>query len=304
MWSTAYSRDELLSFTTKCESLPSNGDIITWNRVGTSVKGENAKLIQIQKEEVCEIETTAGADKSIVVLPIKLPYDTAKQLCLNLGGIFPFPTSSEQIGTWMATISDVNKKDSEGKDVIVDTCSHSFWMPIRQNGKMKDTGEFIWSEDITPERMPATFLPWEFSQPNGLEIQQCVVVNLDNKQIGDSACTDSFCSLCEFTGSVNFHIHGLPDTSPIDHNYLFLPKLQTGSGLSFTGFRQYQIDWLYGKTTWNISERSDLENPVGIFNISQLNCPIGKEEWFLRPDITPLPDGRNVTPLKLSKVTE
>ena len=226
----------------------------------------------------------------------------AKEFCLNLGGSFPLPTSTEQTKTWMSLISDLNKKDSEGNDVIVDTCSKAFWMPIRQNGKNKDTGEYIWSEDMSPERKPASFLPWEFSQPNGLEIQQCVTFDINNKQLGDARCLDPFCSLCQFTGSVAFHIHGLPDTSPIDHNYLFLPKLQTGSGLTFTGYRQYQIDWLYSRKSWNISDRSDLQNPVAIFNISQSNFPIGKQNWFLRPDVTQLPDGRNVTPLKLSKV--
>ena len=302
MWSIPYTKDELLSFTTKCKSFSENGDIITWNTVGTSAKGESAKFVQIQKEEACDIQTTPGADKSIVALPIKLPYDTAKQFCLNLGGTFPIPTSSEQIGTWMDLISDENKVDSEGNDIIKDICSNFFWMPIRQNGKIEDTGEYVWSEDITSEKKPASFLPWEFSQPNGLEIQQCVTLTTTIKQLGDARCLDSFCSLCQFTGSVEFHIHGLPDTSPIDHNYLFLPKLQTGSGLSFAGFRQYQIDWLYSRKSWNISDRSDLQNPVAIFNISQSNFPIGKQNWFLRPDVTQLPDGRNITPLKLSKV--
>ena len=303
MWSTAYTKDELLSFTTKCKSFSENGDIIAWSRVGTSAKGENAKLIQIQKEKACDIQTTSGADKSIVVLPKKLPYDSAKQLCLNLGGMFPLPTSTEQLGMWMSLISDENKNDSEGNDVIADTCSNTFWMPIRQNGKNPDTGEYIWSEEITSERKPASFLPWEFSQPNGLEIQQCVTLTINKKQIGDSRCLDSYCFLCEFDGSVEFHIHGLPDTSPIDHNYLFLPKLQTGSGLTFVGFRQYQIDWMYSGNAWNISDRSDLQNPVAIFNVSHHNYPIGKQNWFLRPDVTQLPDGRNITPLKLSKVT-
>ena len=56
MWSTSYTNDELLSFTTKCNSFSTNGDIMAWNSVGISVKGENAKLVEIKKEEETRVE--------------------------------------------------------------------------------------------------------------------------------------------------------------------------------------------------------------------------------------------------------
>ena len=185
----------------------------------------------------------------------------------------------------------------------MDTCNNEFWVPVRQNGKNNKTGDFIWSEDVSTEKKMVTFLPWEFSQPNGLENQQCVSLSLITKSYGDYACDDNrFCSLCEFHGSVSFHFHGLPKESLIDQNYIFVPNIQHGSGLIFTGYKQYQINWTYGVKQWPISDRSNLSKPVAYYNINQSHVAVGKNDWFFHPNVASSPNTRKILPLKLSKV--
>ena len=162
----------------------------------------------------------------------------------------------------------------------------------------------MWTADMSPHREAAPYLPWEFSQPNGLEYQQCVSITLDNRKIGDFDChTNQVCSLCEFHGSINFHIHGLPETSPVDHDYIFVPELQTGDRLTFMGHKQYLIRWVYKNNIWELLDRSHLERAIGTFDSSGSKYPIGKGSWNVNDKTSIKPtDQRDSIKLKLSKV--
>ena len=245
-WSVTFSKNTLLDFTNKCMPIVDEADIINWDGIEKAARGNNAKIIQLQKQDLCGTKRDADQDKSIVVLPFLQTYHSAKRLCNNLGGKLPLASRLEDVENWNDTISLVNRFDKEENNVMDGICRNTFWVPIVQGGRNNTDGDFTWIEDNTKERNTVTFLPWEFSQPNGLEFQPCVSISLTTKQIGDYSCNDeSFCSLCEFSGSVNFHFHGLPETSTMDHSYIFLPELQTGSQLIFIGHGKNKISWTY-----------------------------------------------------------
>ena len=159
----------------------------------------------------------------------------------------------------------------------------------------------MWKEDISHQRQIAPYLPWEFSQPNGLKYQQCVAIVLTTGQIGDQNCnTKKYCSLCAFNGSVKFHIRGLPETSPIDTDYIFVPNDQRGNRMRIMGYRQHEIRWIYENDSWEIFDRSKLMlgTVIGSFKDSQYKHPIGMGIW----KITSGKKSSRSMPLKLSKV--
>ena len=303
IWSTSFSETELLSFTMKCSPLSTEADVVNWKNIETSTFGNNAKKVQLHSHELCGTKGEADEATSIIILPIHKPYEAAKEICTKLGGNFPLVENIDDTRNLNITLSLGNRYDEGGNNVL-DICSNRFWMPIRQNGKDNKTGNYLWSEDVSMEKKMATFLPWEFSQPNGLEKQQCVSMSLSTMEIGDYACdTSLFCSLCEFKGSVSFHFHGVPETSLIDRDYILVPNIQQVGSLVFTGYKQYQIGWVYGTRQWQISDRSNLSRPVANFNISQSDLyAIGKHDWFFHPNVASSASVGKVLPLKLSKV--
>ena len=176
-----------------------------------------------------------------------------------------------------------------------------FWIPIRQNGMNNKTGEYIWTREFSSENEITTKLPWAFGQPNGLELQQCVAFTF-SWGMADYFCdTAQFCSLCELRGLVRFHLLGLPETSLIDRDYIFVPQTQDVKGLVFTGYKKFQISWIYSREQWQISDRSDLSQSVAYSNISQSNYVLSKRQWSVYVD-KEAPINVAGMPLKLSKV--
>ena len=299
MWSTSFSKESMLAFTTNCVRFSEGADVISWKNFETATLGENAKNIQLQIQDICGTKGELSEEKSLIIRPVGEPYESAKQVCTKLGGIFPQVENREDIKKLNESIS-LERGYAKTEINVTSVCGNQFWMPIRQNGKNNKTGNYIWNKDFSIEKEIATFLPWEFSQPNGLEHQQCVALDFSIFEYGDYACDVNFCSLCEFRGTISFHLHGLPETSLIDRDYIFVPKLQDVNGLVFRGYKQYQIGWKYSRGQWQISDRSNLNQPVAYFNTSQSRFAIGKQDWSLYPN-----KGTSSSvsmPLKLSKV--
>merc|ERR1712016_577016 len=87
-------------------------------------------------------------------------------------------------------------------------------------------------------------MPWELSQPNGQDLQQCITLSFKTHQYTDIACDREFCCLCEFSGEVTFHLHGIPsDYNDIDTTFIFVPEAQDANELKFTGYKRNQISW-------------------------------------------------------------
>ena len=280
MWSKSFTIKDLLEFTHNCLPLSSKPDIITWENIKKEVKGKNVEISELEDTNLCESNSSQGINKTILVIPTKKSYDSAKELCEALGGSFPMFRSKKDIESWNGKIPLKNRYDN-GNDVMADTCGNQFWVPIRQSDKKSDAGGggYMWRDDISSAQQIKTYLPWQFSQPNGFEYQQCVVIELSILEIEDQDCNAKFCSLCEFYGSVNFHIRGLPDTSSIDDDYIFVPALQTADRLTFMGYKQYSIRWVYGNDMWEMLDRSNLVS--GTFDSSHSDFPIGRRGWWL-----------------------
>ena len=157
-------------------------------------------------------------------------------------------------------------------------------MPIIQAGKDDSTGDYLWAMDAGNDSSNATFLPWEPSQPNGQDLQPCVYLNLNTKGYTDLACDRSFCCLCEFSGAVNFHLHGIPDTYESDTHYIFVPSSQRADDLVFIGYKRNQISWKSKQNKWVFLDRSDVNNTIAYSNITHDAVLVGLSTWQLYPD--------------------
>ena len=306
MWSKSLSLTDLRSFVRDCLPLPTHPDVIIWDSLEKVRKGGNVDILQLTVDEICGKKSSHSAYNTIITIPIKMTYESSKRLCTNLGGNLAMFRNDEDIVSLNRSIAlQITSGNEKSVNLMVNTCARYFWVPIRQNGVGNDTkgGEYIWSEDISSQRSVAPYLPWAFSQPNGLEYQQCVQISLMDRWIVDSACNTERCSLCEFHGSVNFHIRGLPETSPIDNHFIFVPQLQTGDSLKFMGHRQYLIRWVYENNVWEMLDRSNLAQTIGSFNNTLSNNPVGIGSWQ-KIDSKLFGTDNDVNPinLKLSKV--
>ena len=309
MWSTSFSETALLRFTRECLPLSNDPNVINWNSLKSAIEGENVDIVNFGTNDVCDKKYPQDADKSILLIPLEKPYKSAKLLCETLGGNFPMLRNAQDIHLWNETIrlETIKRYDTKKNgNITVGTCKNQFWVPIRQNGMKNDSslesrggGGYLWSEDTSHRTQIAPYLPWAFSQPNGLEYQQCVAISLATGKILDHDCRAiERCSLCEFYGAIKFHIRGLPKTSPIDTDYIFEPRLQKENGMAFLGYRQYLIRWIYKNNSWEILDRSNLEHVIGHFQNSQSKYPIGSGYWKISSDNFE----SDLIRLKLSKV--
>ena len=281
MWSTSFKEKDLLHFTEDCTAFSTEPDVISWKDLENARKGGNVKILQLGISEVCKKKNSHSTHKTLVAIPIKMTYDLSKNLCSSLGGNFPIFRDEKDVMSLNQTIAFKSRYDTDGRiDLVRNACENKFWAPIRQKAVKNTDKEYIWSEDISSKEQVAKYLPWEFSQPNGLKYQQCVQINLETRKVGDFDCnTKRLCSICEFHGSVNFHFRGLPEMSPVDKDFIFVPEMQTGDGLTILGYKQYIIRWMYENGVWEIIDRSDSGQAIATFDNSPLKCPIGNGIW-------------------------
>ena len=303
IWGKAFSVEEMQRFTTDCRFSINDATtppIIFWKNLNVIEQGMTAKNKVIALKETCG---THEIKKTSIILPFPESYKNCKKMCQNLGGNLPLPKTLDDTKTINMTLSEKNRKDKNGEDRLQSQCSQEFWVPIIQKGMDNSSEEYIWVEDTTDRRPPrASYLPWMLSQPNGQDLQQCVTLSLKSNGYGDLGCERKYCCLCEFEGEVNFHLHGMPDTSDTDTHYIFVPQIQNANELIFIGYKRYQISWKSEQGRWLILDRSDLNNTIGYHNITQEKVVVGKYEWNLYPDDKSTNKNERQLPLKFSKV--
>ena len=302
IWPKSVSKDEMVEFTTNCHFKMdvSLGPILSWSEVTIVKQGEMAKNRSEPLLQVCGMK---GNQKKSLILPIKMPYKDCKKSCEKLGGSLPLPQNYEDLKEIPGRISHRNEKDANDEDRLDKECGFEIWMPIIQKGKDEGSNEYLWAVDIGNDSSLASYLPWELSQPNGQDLQQCVYLSFKTEGYTDLACDRPFCCLCEFTGKVNFHLHGMPETyDKVDIHYIFVPEAQMPDELVFTGYKQNQISWKGKQAQWLFLDRSDMNNSIGYHNITQESVLVGLSNWTIYPNDKSTSAEEIQIGLKLSKV--
>ena len=99
----------------------------------------------------------------------------------------------------------------------------------------------------------------------------------------------------------SFIILGGVATSTRDDDYIFVPELQTAERLTFMGYKQYSITWVYKNDVWEMLDRSNLVSAT--FDSSNSDFPIGKGDWCLNNQSSlKSTDCRGSMQLKLTRV--
>ena len=148
--------------------------------------------------------------------------------------------------------------------------------------------EITWWPDTSASETQMSFLPWELGQPNGLNLEKCVNLKLDNETYSDIDCDDLVCHLCTFQNTQVYTIRGLgSDTGLIryddrefwiDRTYIFLPaKIKNAKSLSFLGYSESKIKWNFETNTWSIQDKK--KNELAFPQSQGNNVPIGKHIW-------------------------
>jgi hypothetical protein len=199
-------------------------------------------------------------------------FEDAMTWCNQLGGIVPYPTSqNETIVLSRILTRAIDKKYS---------CEH-FWMPIKQKLKPKvvetskeeisnnhgsgghkrkrgatvadqssdsssstDENSFIWTNYVGGKYASEISVEWDVGQPDGLEYQPCVTLNIHTTKFHDQSCEEpTFCGVCQFQQPVHYYLRGIKKTFPWDKEYVFVPHgVMLGTDtIEFTGYHDQVI---------------------------------------------------------------
>ena len=127
------------------------------------------------------------------------------------------------------------------------------------------------------------------------------MIDYEQKQYYDTGCKEPRCSLCHFNGPIHFLLHGIPNESLIDRQYIFIPHEQKTKTTEMVGYTGNKIEWNKIDEQWVIRNSINNSNEiVAYLNISNSHLPIGRHLWHKNGK---LEDSVDVPlPLKLSKV--
>ena len=273
IWSKALSTTEMETFTKKCGNPHSKPDLFDWNGGEIAEKGNSAEWKNLSNSDVCQDDERPV----ILILANRQTYGKAKLMCALLGGVFPLPQNETELQTLESQFVKDNRYDDNGKD-IAGVCQ-KFWMPVTQ-GALNSKGKgYGWLEDQNAPKREAGFLPWKRSEPNGLNVERCVVLIWSTKEYQDIGCSDVYCSLCKFEKRIDFTLHGLPEKSTIHTRYFLVPQNQKSNHLTFAGHKRSQIAWDYDSRQWQILDMSQNNPLLGFHAISSQHVIVGKYPW-------------------------
>ena len=303
MWSTALSKSTLLEFTSKCESpytisssfsiLP---DIVNWNTLNVKEQG---KMVLDKRASQKSVLCGGQEEGTTLMIPVRMTYSSARLTCAQLGGLMTYPTDKIMLSDINSDYRESNTypemairnrykgaKSTKDNDQISTVCNKHFWIPITQ--QEKSSNEITWWSDTGASKAQMSFLPWELGQPNGLSLEKCIHLKLDNQTYSDIDCDDLVCHLCTFQNTQVYTIRGLgSDTGLIryderefwiDRTYIFLPaKIKNAKSLSFLGYSESKIKWNFETNTWSIEDKK--KNELAFPQSQGSNLPIGKHIW-------------------------
>ena len=309
MWSIALSDAQMTGFTQSCSRPGISGfpaaDIIDWESACVAAKGANAE--QESASWIC-----ADHAQSTLIFKPNIVHEEAMLWCEQLGGSIPLLKNTNEISTTAEFLKvGINRTRAQ-------QCEH-FWMPIMQReestgdkgrstakeaGGQSDSGHdrkrrsvtaetvsessstsksYIWTEYYKNKDISVPFAPWDDGQPDGMEFQACVTLDISSKGYHDKSCAAvSQCSYCDFSGPSHFYLRGLPNMGPLrlDTEYVFVPHgtMVGADHISIAGYIDQFIEYDNKQRTWKIISglKGSLARLRGFGSVS----PFGRKTWI------------------------
>jgi hypothetical protein len=307
MWSTFLADDEIMKITGSCIN-PSTREgknitkpqLVSWKTLAILQQGSSALDQGIsRKKNLCG----NSMNETILMMPLMKNYERAIVACEHFGGKMVFLENEEMFQQLNASVPDstvhgilnrfTNKRNTKEHEQMETPCNHKFWMPVLQNGEEIEPGKYSWLFD-RDEHQRTAFLPWKIGQPNGLDLERCVVLNLIDGTYEDVPCSENHCTLCSFEDQQRFTIRGLQkivthksnsrnlEKVVMDREYVFLPMTHRDPSLfTLNGYLYSDIRWTVEPNIWKITS-SHNGKAVAYPNKNDENIAIGNYEWDLR----------------------
>jgi len=163
IWPRPLSPEEIATFST-CDalglaSLMRDATFVAWTSADVVFRGSNVVESVASRDDVCR--KSASRNGGVVLFPTQTTFHSAAAVCRQLGGEMPLPSSERDLSSWTTSSANVVV-------TLNTTCSEGFWLPIVRS---PSNGSKWISFKQEAKEVEVTFLPWEWSQPNGYPIQ-------------------------------------------------------------------------------------------------------------------------------------
>ena len=307
MWSIFLSDDEMIKFTASCH-IPQVGlgqsitepQLVKYKSLNVIKHGAN-----VRDRSYFGTSMLCGnkINETVLFMPFLKNYEGAQTACEHFGGSMVYLDDTEdlqQLNTFEANRYGIHNRRENNKattDVkqISNLCNYQFWMPIVQKGDALEFGKYNWYHDMDQERI-ASYLPWKTGQPNGLDLEKCVVLNLKEGTYEDVACSERYCALCSFEDQQEFTIRGLKknvrhelnaknhERLLMDREYVFLPRQSRNTDregnlyIRLRGYLYSEIQWFIEANEWKIKSTYN-KRTLALPNPLDEETAIGRYEW-------------------------
>ena len=265
VWQKTLDVEVLKSITASCGKLQSDPELILWD------KFQITPMSSLYEMDFCHVN-----ERLTRVIATRLPYP-ADEVCDKLGAKMP------------------KYQDMYGIHSYPKACRQYIQIPLKRmkNGTWIDTNT---NEDVTDT------LVWDSYQPNGLALQECAHINVQNDKILDIECSYHDCFACQWDKPVSFILKGLLDED-LDKQYTLDPTLTFNDHVVFMGdFKNFIV---YNQSHWLIIEADELPAVQSIESgvilkgslpttLKSSYLPVGTNIWNIR-------DSSTKVALKLSK---
>ena len=207
IWPKAYSQEAVIEYTSACALSNVSAGVIDWrNLTQESFQySESPQVIQmVERNELCRDKI----ESKIVLFKKTLEFYQAKYFCEVMGGELEYPlnlTKNEAIS-------------------IGDICNEHLWTPLLKMKQQKGE-QPKFKNAVTEVKVNTSELPWRKNEPNGKNLEQCAVLDLNpdplrlNKYVDVSCTKTKACFYCRFDRIKVFSLKGLERNSPIDYSY-------------------------------------------------------------------------------------
>ena len=143
-------------------------------------------------------------------------------------------------------------------------------------------------EDIIKLPDPVGKVLEKWTQPNGLEFQQCVVMAPKTQLYYDVDCKETHCFFCSVCKQLHFFLRGLSEglskgddnRNGIDSRYIYIPKFEEEEDLKsmvhLEGYYDHRINLNKAANQWEILRVDN--GSVGTLSTEE-HYPFGKHIW-------------------------
>ena len=252
-----------------CKSLM-KGDILSWDKASWTTKN-------VQIQDISDPSGLCSIKSRYFVIPQKLRYSDATEICEIHGGHLAIPQSEEDT----TFILDMFKKRKETcQDYKNLKNGNVMWIGAKKSNN-------VWYKDDSASPTGKTQLNYtELAKSHTWSTAICSYIRYDGSWWGEQHdCTlVSLCSVCEVQGEPVFTFKGVCSASEIDWNF-YMSIDDQNQLKKYEGYKRLDIVHDEDNNIWTIASRPGHNKYVEAnFSDTQtsLNYPIGRHAWFMK----------------------